>query len=118
MDFIIEDWFIIVVAFLIAVYAVFAVLRWRKKSVEDRYAQIRGWLLQAVLLAQKEYGVGTGRLKLSSVYAEFCVQLPWLAKVVTFEQFSRYVDDALSELKAMLESNAAISAIVESKGEN
>lgn len=95
--------------------SVYRFMGWKK---EQRYESIRGWLLQAVLFAERDFGSGTGKLKLSTVYAEFCKQLPWLAKVVSFKTFSGYVDKALGEMKEILGKNTAIASVVESKGEN
>ena len=92
-----------------------SVVRFMKLSADRKYDSIRGWLLQAVLWAEGEFGSGTGRLKLSSVYAEFCKQVPWLAKVVPFAKFSSWVDDALVEMKEILDKNDAIASYVVTK---
>lgn len=118
MDFIFNNWYSIAVVLVFIGGGVMAVIRFMGLTKNQRYESIRGWLLQAVLMAEREFGSGTGRLKLSSVYAEFCKQLPWLAKVVPFETFSGYVDKALDEMKDILNKNAAIASVVESKGEN
>ena len=103
MEFIVENWYVIVTGIVFIVGGVMAVLRWRNLSTDKKYEQIRGWLLQAVLGAEREFGSGTGKLKLSSVYDKFC------------ETFSKYVDDALSEMKDVLKQNSAIASIVEPK---
>lgn len=81
----------------------------------DDLQTLRNMFLQAVLGAEREFGSGTGKLKLSSVYDKFCERFPWLAKVLPFETFSKYVDDALSEMKDVLKQNSAIASIVEPK---
>ena len=68
MEFIVENWYVIVTGIVFIVGGVMAVLRWRNLSTDKKYEQIRGWLLQAVLGAEREFGSGTGKLKLSSVY--------------------------------------------------
>ena len=77
----------------------------------QRINQIRGWLLQAVILAEAEFGSGTGRLKLSSVYDRFCARFPWLAKIISFEKFGEYVDQVLAEMRQLIAQNGAIAAI-------
>ena len=72
MEFIVENWYVIVTGIVFIVGGVMAVLRWRNLSTDKKYEQIRGWLLQAVLGAEREFGSGTGKLKLSSVYDKFC----------------------------------------------
>ena len=86
-----------------------AVARFLRLSTIQKYAAVQGWMLQAILRAEGEFGARTGKLKLSSVYAEFCKQMPWLAKVIPFEKFSGWVDDALVEMKNLLEKNSAIA---------
>ena len=66
--------------------------------------------------AEKELGGGTGKLKLRQVYDLFVVRFPWLVRVVPFELFSSMVDDALEEMRKMLENNKAVKAIVEGGG--
>ena len=39
-------------------------------------------------------------------------RFPWLAKSVSFEVFSLLVDDALEDMRKMLENNMAVRAIV------
>ena len=79
----------------------------------EKLQQIQGWLLGAVTLAEKEFGSGTGKIKLSSVYDKFVERFPWFAKTVTFEEFSNYVDIALVEMRRLLATNKKISDIVE-----
>ena len=56
MEFIVENWYVIVTGIVFIVGGVMAVLRWRNLSTDKKYEQIRGWLLQAVVLAEKEFG--------------------------------------------------------------
>lgn len=113
MNFIVENWYLIVTVIVFLAGGVMAVLRWRSLTSAQKYEQVRGWLLQAVLLAEQQFGSGTGKLKLSSVYDKFCERFPWLAKVLPFETFSGYVDDSLDEMRDILEQNATIASIVE-----
>lgn len=89
------------------------VRRFVKLPTSEQKNTIRAWLLQAVIFAEQEYGAGTGKLKLSAVYAMFCTALPWLAKLISFSKFSEMVDDALVEMRKLLEGNKAIAQIVE-----
>ena len=113
MEFMVENWYFFVSAMIFVAGGVLAVMRWCELSTDKKYEQIRGWLLQAVLGAEREFGSGTGKLKLSSVYDKFCERFPWVAKVLSFETFGKYVDDALNEMKDLLKQNAAIASIVE-----
>ncbi len=117
MEFLIEHWYTIFVIVVVIGGGIFYGIKFAKLTEDEKRTRIRGWLFQAVVMAEKEFGSGTGKLKLSNVYAEFCKQLPWLAKVITFEAFSRYVDDVLAELKEVLEKNTAIASMIQTKGE-
>ena len=78
---------------------------------------VREWLLWAVTEAEKELGGGTGKLKLRQVYDLFVTRFPWLAKIVSFELFSDMVDDALDEMREMLQNNKAVQQLVEGGAE-
>jgi len=116
MAFIIENWQIILVFAIFVCGGTISVIKFFSMSKTERYNQIMGWLLQAVILAEREFGSGTGKLKLSSVYDKFCERMPWLAKTISFDTFSGYVDNALEQMKATVSTNAAIASICE-KGE-
>lgn len=113
MEFIANNWYWIVCIIVFICGGTLSVLKFCAKSKAERYKIIRAWLLQAVLLAEKEFGSGTGRLKLSAVYDKFCERFPWLTKIVSFEVFSKYVDDALEEMREILSANSAIAAVIE-----
>ena len=112
-NFFIENWHMIVIGLAVIVAAVFFIIRFFKQSDQVKYEQIRGWLLQAIILAEQEYGSGTGRMKLSAVYDAFCIALPWIARVISFETFAKYVDEALEEAKEILAKNAEMAALAE-----
>lgn len=115
MEFIINNWYIII-AILAAIAAAGGVAyRYFKQPSTEQLAKVREWLLYAVTEAERELGGGTGKLKLRQVYDLFVTRFPWLAKIVSFETFSGLVDDALDEMRAMLKSNAAVKALVEGK---
>ena len=115
MDFMTSYWSVIATILIFIGGGIFAVMKFLALSTTEKYAKIQGWLLQAVLAAEKEFGSGTGRLKLSAVYDKFVGQFPWLAKITTYAMFSQYVDDALEEMKSLLRGNGAIAEYVETK---
>lgn len=115
MEWILNHWELVLTATMLICGVIVSIIRFAKLGEAERYEQIRGWLLQAVLMAEKEFGSGTGKLKLSSVYSWFCKQLPWLAKIVSFDAFSVYVDDALEEMRDVIQQNDAIAAVVKTK---
>lgn len=116
MEFIIENWPLLVGAAAIVAAAAVAVVRFVGLPTQAQLEKVREWLLWAVTEAEKDLGGGTGKLKLRQVYDLFVTRFPWLAKLVSFELFSQMVDDALEEMREMLNTNQAAKAFVE--GEN
>lgn len=116
MEFIINNWYIIVAVIAVLVVAGVAVYRYFGLPSEDQLEKVRQWLLKAVTEAERELGGGTGKLKLRTVYDAFLTKFPWLAPVVSFELFSELVDDALDEMREMLEKNEAVKAYVNGEG--
>lgn len=117
MQFMIDYWFVILIAIIIIAGAVIFACKFFSKPSEEQLANVKEWLLWAVTEAEKELGGGTGKLKLRQVYDLFIVRFPWLAKVVPFAFFSALVDDALIEMRKLLETNDAVQAHVEGKAE-
>lgn len=116
MEFFIDNWYIFVAAIAVLVAIGITVYRFFGLPTDKQLLKVREWLLYAVTKAEKDLGGGTGKLKLRQVYDMFLTKFSWLAKVVSFELFSKIVDDALEEMRDMLEKNTAIKALVEGGG--
>lgn len=115
ISFIADHWVeIIGTASLVAVVAV-SFKNFFSLSKDEQIKQIKGWLLGAVTLAEAEFGGGTGKIKLSVVYDGFVEKFPWIARVLTFDKFSEYVDESLDEMRKLLLANKSVAAIVELK---
>lgn len=112
MNFILENWYIIIAVAVAVCAAAFAIWQFAGLPTEEQLIKLREWLLYAVTVAEKELGGGTGKLKLRYVYDWFLTKFPWLAKAISFETFSQMVDDALVDMKTLLGSNGAVSAYV------
>ena len=112
MEFLIENWYIILAAMALGALAVVAVVRFFRLPREKQMENVRQWLLGAVTAAEKELGGGTGKLKLRTVYDAFLTKFPWLAPVIPFEQFSGLVDDALVEMRKLLADNKDVQQMV------
>ena len=117
MNFIINNWYIILALAAVLGVAAWYVYRYFNLPSEAQLAKVREWLLWAVTEAEKELGGGTGKLKLRQVYDLFVTRFPWLAKIVSFELFSDMVDDALDEMREMLQNNKAVQQLVEGGAE-
>lgn len=116
MNFIINNWYIILALAAVLGMAAWYVYRYFNLPSEAQLAKVREWLLWAVTEAEKELGGGTGKLKLRQVYDLFVTRFPWLARVVPFDLFSSMVDDALEDMREMLKNNQAVKAHVNGEG--
>lgn len=103
---------LIVVAICAAVVAARQVAQFVKLPTQEQVDKLKEWLLYAVTMAERDYGSGTGAIKLRSVYDKFAERFPDLAEAVSFGKFSLYVDGALGEMRAMLEANADAAELV------
>lgn len=79
---------------------------------EQQIKKVKEWLLYAVLLAEKEYGSQTGEIKLRYVYDLFVNKFTWLAKIISFDTFSEWVDIVLEQMEELLQNNKEISNIL------
>lgn len=86
-----------------------------KLGKEKQLEKVKEWLLLAVVEAEKQLGGGTGKLKLRFVYDMFIEKFKFLSMLVSFEQFSLMVDEALDKMKEMLDTNKQIKVYVEGK---
>ena len=112
MNYIIDNWYIIFALTLATVFVLYLVVKFLNMPSSKQLNKVREWLLLAVTNAEKELGSGTGKLKLRYVYDMFLGKFPWIAKAITFEQFSYLVDDALDEMRELLATNKAVAQIV------
>ena len=106
MKFLADNWSLLVLILALIVYFAFV----SKKNVME-------WLLYAVIEAEKYYKGGTGRLKLVAVYNDFCERFPVFATIISFALFSKMVDDALVEMKRLIEFNGNISRYITEEDE-
>lgn len=112
MEFIVNNWYIILAAIAAFAVIVVAVVKFFRQPRAEQIKKVKKWLLVAVIEAEKNFGGGTGTLKLRTVYDLFVTRWPWVARIVPFETFSDWVDEALKEMRELLEKNLAIAAYV------
>lgn len=105
----------VIIAIIIIIIAIIsATLKFLYLTKEKKIANIKEWLKYAVTLAEKELGSGTGQLKLRQVYNMAVTQFPWVVQLVDFEQFSKWVDEALDWMKKQIDANKAVDNYVNS----
>lgn len=111
---IVENWFLIVALAAGVGTIAMAVYKFAGLPTPEQVEKIKQWLLLAVTTAEKELGGGTGQIKLRYVYDMFMQRYPVAAKIVSFDTFSVWVDEALENMKRMLKDNKAAAEYVKS----
>ena len=112
MNFLVENWQLLIVAIAVIVVAIYIVYAFIKMPRNAQLVKLQEWLLWAVAEAEKSLGSGTGQLKLRYVYDMFIVRFPALASVITFEAFSLLVDKALEKFNELLSSNKKVEEYI------
>lgn len=113
MEWLINNWYLIVAAGAVIGAVIYGVIKFLGLSRDQQIANFQEWLKWAVAEAEKQLGSGTGQLKLRLVYDMAIEKFSWIAKLITFEEFSMWVDEALIWLNKQLESNKAVQNMVE-----
>jgi len=113
MDWIINNWYIIVGLLAVVLMVVYLVVKFFCLPTDKQIEKVKEWLKYAVTQAEKALGSGTGQLKLRYVYDMFVQRFPWLSRVVTFDYFEMLVDEALKWLELQLASNKNIKEFVD-----
>lgn len=113
MNWLIENWAMIIAIIAVIVAIVAAIYRFTKLPTEEQKSKVKQCLLNWVVEAEKNLGGGTGKVKLSMVYGWFVTAFPVLKNFITFETFSTWVDEALEEMKTMLATNQNLKNVVE-----
>lgn len=117
MEFLANNWYIILVAVAAVAVIVYLVAKFLKYPRQKQLQKIKEWLLFAVTEAERELGSGTGQLKLRYVYDKFVTKFPYLVQFIPFEMFSSLVDEVLIKFKDMFNNNRNIKMYVDSNTE-
>lgn len=114
MEFLANNWAIILILIGIIATVVKNLLDFFEKPSDEQMKSIKEWLLWAVTTAEKELGSDTGKLKLRYAYDLFLTKFPQLFKLISFDKFGELVDEALTEMKQLVSTNKQIEKYVES----
>lgn len=109
----IENWPVIVGIAAVIAAVVIGIAKFAGLPTAAQIAKIKEVLLVWVIQAEKELGGGTGQVKLRYVYDLFVARFPSIAKLVKFETFSLWVDEALAQMEEMLKQNKSLENYVE-----
>lgn len=83
-----------------------------KLGKDKQIDKIREWLIYATIEAEKALGAKTGQIKLRFCYDMFIEKFKYVALLITFDEFSELVDEALEIVRNMLENNDKIQEYV------
>lgn len=118
MNTICDYWCVIFGLLCLIALCVYIIIDFAKSPSDKKISNIKEWLRYAVIEAENQLGSGTGAIKLRLVY-DMCVsKFPWVAKLVPFETFSEWVDNALEWMKEQASKNVNIANYIEGKNEN
>lgn len=107
INFIQAHWDIITLVIVATAALVFAIFKGNKSVVMSM-------LFSLVTDAEKNFGSGTGALKLASVITEIYPKLPTVIKTfISAQTLQKWVEDALAMAKKKWEDNANIKAYIE-----
>jgi hypothetical protein len=109
LQFLAAHWFEVAAGIAVLGSAAVGIINFIKKTPAEKYKNIRAWLLYAVTEAEAEWGSGTGRIKLGAVYDSFVTKFPFVKIFISQETFLALVDDALEEMRELLETNERIA---------
>ncbi len=109
----IEDVAVVIGIIAVVIVICYAIYKFFKLEKSKQLEIMQEWLLLAVVKAEKELGGGTGQIKLRYVYDLFLSKFKFLAKIMTFEQFSALVDIALIKMNDMLQNNKQIQEYID-----
>lgn len=114
MDFITNNLLVILVVLAVVVAAIFIIYTFLRMPSEKQKAKVKEWLVWACVEAEKALQSGTGKLKLREVWNMF-VSVPafsFVAKIITFELFEKWVSDALITAKNMIVNNPNLAVYI------
>lgn len=117
MEWLVENWFLIVALLSCGVVGIWLVIRFLGMPTDKQVKKVKEWLVFGCIEAEKKLQSGTGQLKLREVWNMFCSvpSFTWVARIISFEMFSSWVSEALSEVKQMLISNKELAEYVYGK---
>lgn len=113
INFILENWYLLVVAFVVLILMIIGAYNFIMSSKEEQITKIKQWLLAAVTAAEAELGAKTGQIKLSAVYDAFLEAFPKLRVFISVDRFKVLVDEVLEQMRHLIATNEAVQKLVE-----
>ena len=112
LNWIIENWYIAIGIIALVIALAVAICKFFGLPTKSQVSKIKEWLLYAVVECEAALGSETGVLKLRMCYDMFVTKFPIVARIVSFERFSQWVDEALDKMRELLEKNEKVKQLV------
>ena len=114
MNWLVENWYLLIGGIAVVAFVIYCIRTFFNMPTNKQVAKVKEWLIWACIEAEKALQSGTGQLKLRQVYDMFCSvpAFTWVAKVISFELFAKWVSDALVTVKEMLVNNPTLATYV------
>lgn len=113
MKWFIENWSLLVIIAIVIFLGIVYINRFMRIPSAGKIELIKQWALYIVIEMERLYGNGTGSLKLAAAYDAFIKTFPDLVPIVSFELFSKVIDEALVRMRHLLSTNLDIKNYVE-----
>ena len=110
---VIDNWFLIVILLAVIFVLLSAIYNFVKKPSDKQIEQLKHWVFVAVIEAEKNLGTKMGEVKLNAVYNCFVMTFPALAKLISFDTFKEYVEEALDKVADLASSNSHFKEYLE-----
>ena len=117
MNWLVDNWYLVVAGLALLAFVIYCIYTFFGMPTQKQIAKVKEWLIWACIEAERALQSGTGQLKLREVWNLFCAvpAFTWVARVISFEVFSDWVSEALTEVKQMLISNKSLAVYVYGK---
>lgn len=112
MEMLITHWDLILIIIVAICGLVLSTIKLLSLPTTKKKQQLGIVLLNLVILAEAKFGQKTGRVKFSFVYSEILKQFTWV-KFIPLSVVEDLIEDALAEMRKLLESNVKVKQIVE-----
>ena len=95
MEWLVDNWSLLVVLVCAIGGVVFGCKKFAQSGKTNQLKKVKEWLLFACVEAERDFGSGKGQLKLRYVYDMFVEKFGVIKYIITFEEFSKMVDEVL-----------------------
>lgn len=117
MELIMNNLDLLVAALITFILVATFVIKYLSTPTEKRKDMILTWLLHSVIEAERMLGSKTGQVKFAQVYDTYLKQFPVMSKFFPKEVFVELVNEALNQMKHLIETNIQVKQYIEGDGQ-